>query len=474
MSLKPATKEAFSLLMRGAEAFTRIEAAGIKVDVPYLDKSIKDVTAKIGEMEQAIVEDPIYKLWVKTYGNDMKLGSRTQLGNIIFNLLGHKRNKFLGLTNSSAAFEHLKLPFVRHYQDVERLKKALSTNLNGLKRETVNGYVHAFQHLHTAESYRSNSTKPNLHNFPVRNKDIARIVRTSLIPRKNHVFLEPDLETHEVRISYCYNKDPKLLSDILSGDMHKDRALDLYMLTPEELGPVDREPGKTVRYIAKNKFVFAQFYGSYFAQCAPELWDAIAIYGLKRADGVSLFEHLESKGIKKLGCIPKKGNRDKIEFEDPVKGTFEYHVMEVEIKMWEESYRVYNQWKKDWYNLYQQNGGIHTKTGFTLEGIFRRNQILCDPIQGSAFHCLLWIIIEATNIFRKRKMRTRIVNQVHDSMLLDTHRNEIEDVCKIISDLVLRKLPKAWPWIIAPLGMGFDIAEDNWFEKKPLDFVVPV
>lgn len=448
------------MLMEGCEAMTRIEAAGIRIDVPYLDRSIRDVRVTIQEKEEAIQQDKTYQLWGKTYGNAMKLSSRTQLGHIVFDLMGHPRNKFMGKSNDSAAFEHLKLPFIVNYQEVERLKKALATNLLGIKRETVNGRLHPFFDLHTVESYRSSSSKPNLHNQPIRNKDISKIIRSSIIPSDGNVLLEPDLDTHEVRISYCHNEDPKLLYDIETGDMHTDRAKDLYMLSDTELGNVKQEPGKTIRYVAKNRFVFAEFYGDYYANIAPKLWDAIAIYDLRRPDGVSLFEHLKSKGIKELGaCNPE---------EKAVKGTFEYHVQKIERKMWEKTYTVYNKWKQDWWALYQQQGGINYKTGFKLEGVFRRNQILCDPIQGSAFHCLLWVIIEAQKEFRRKKMKTKVVNQIHDSMLLDTPVSEIEDVGKIVKNLITKKLPQEWPWIKCQLAMGFDICRNNWYSKEPL------
>jgi len=462
MSLKPASKEAFDLLLKGAESMARIEQAGIKIDVPYLEFAISQVSNRIAEMDAAISSSEEYQLWGRIYGNSMKPGSRQQLGDIIFNHMGHKRNPFMGASNDVAAFEHLKLPFVRAWQDVERLKKALSTNLKGILKETVNGFLHPFFDLHTAESYRSSSSKPNFQNQPIRNKDISKIVRSCMIPREGHIFLEPDLETHEVRISYCYNKDPNLRHDILTGDMHKDRSMELFMLTEEELGPIDdsKLPGKMTRYCAKNMFVFLEFYGGYYKGSAPSIWDAIAILDLKRSDGVSMYEHLASKGIRRLGSC-KDG-------EEPKKGTFEYHVKEVERRMWEERYPVYKTWKENWWNLYQAQGGVNTKTGFKQEGVFRRNQILCDPIQGSAFHCLLWTIIETLQEFRKRKMRSKIVVQVHDSMLIDTHLSEVEDVVKIVSDIILRRLPDAWKWITIPLGMGWDKCEKNWFDKTSM------
>src|ERR1700733_11090231 len=113
MQAKPATAFACKLLLEGAKTMTRIENAGLRVDVPYLDRCIDQVKKTIAAKEEAIKEDEIYQLWGKVYGNQMKLDSKAQLGHIVFDRLGHKRNKFMGAKNDVAAFEHLKLPFLR-------------------------------------------------------------------------------------------------------------------------------------------------------------------------------------------------------------------------------------------------------------------------------------------------------------------------------------------------------------------------
>jgi hypothetical protein len=61
-------------------------------------------------------------------------------------------------------------------------------------------------------------------------------------------------------------------------------------------------------------------------------------------------------------------------------------------------------------------------------------------------------------------------------MLIDAHKNEIEDVIKIVSKTILKDLPKYWDWICIPLGLGWDVCEKNWFDKKPLElpYVMPV
>lgn len=470
MGLVPATPEAYELLLKGSIAMSRIERAGVRIDLPYLDKAIIETDKKIAVLEEKLNDAEEMKIWAKHYGNDTNLNSHVQRGRVIFDILGHKRNPFQGNKNNKAAFEHLKLPFIKNVEEVQRLKKAKSTYLLNLKRQCVDGFVHPSINLAGggqageggggAESYRSSMNDPNLQNQPIRDKDMARIVRSCVIPRKDHCFIEIDYNTQEVRVSYCYNQDPKLRHDILTGDMHRDRALEIYMLTPEQLGPTDRGNGKMTRYVAKNKFVFAEFYGSDYIQRTPELWDSISIFDLRLSDGVSLYEHLKAKGITKMGACDRE--------IEPRPGTFEHHIKAIERRMWEEEYPAYDAWRNDWWNQYLRDGGINTKTGFCQFGVFRRNQIVCDPIQGSAFHCLLWSCIQIQNEIIRRKMRSRIVLQIHDSMLIDAHKSEVDAIVEMAHRIAVKKVAEHYRWINIPLSIEFERADENWFEKAPM------
>lgn len=465
MGLKPPTYEAMQLLMKGALCFSRMSAAGVRIDTKYLDKAIVYTTQRVAEMEHEIRNHKIIDLWKKHYGKDMKLNSRTQLGKIVFDVLGHKRNPFMEGKNSEVAFKHVKEPFVGPdgpYFGIAKMKKALSTNLIGLRRETdPQGFIHASMLLFVAESYRSALREPNLQNQPRRNKKIAEIVRSAIIPRKGHVLLEADYSAQEVRVAACYCKDPKLIEYVTGGgDQHYDAAKDIYMLTDEEIGGIGKgEPGKDVRDIAKNKYVFPQNYGSYYLNCTPDLWDMIAEVNLRTAQGVPMYQHLKSKGIRRMGaCDPEK---------DPVKGTFEYHIKEVEKVYWERL-AVYDQWRTDWWQLYQNQGGVNTLTGFCMAGKFRHNQILCDPIQGSAFHCLLWSLIEMQEYMIRKKMQSKLILQIHDSALFDAHPSEVDDIVGVFTDIAVKKVAKHWPWLIVPLNVEFEVATDNWYNKTSL------
>lgn len=464
MALKPPTKDAMDLLMKGTTALTRMSNAGVRVDVGYLNNVIKETTQQISEMEHEIRNNPIVETWKKHYGKDFKLGSRTQLGRIVFDILGNKRNPFMGGMNNEIAFKHLKDPFTAPdgpYFGIAKLKKALSTYLIGLKNHTVNGFIHPSMKLFSVESYRSSCTDPNLQNQPRRNKRISEIVRRSIIARDGHDLIEADYSAQEVRVGACYCKDPQLISYVTGGgDQHFDAAKDIYMLTDGEIGGIEKgQPGRDVRDITKNKWVFPQNYGSYYLNCTPDLWEAIEEWDLKTAQGVSLFHHLKSKGIKRMGaCDPDK---------EPVKGTFEHHVREAERAYWERL-SVFAQWRKDWWQLYQDQGGLNTLTGFRMAGKFSRNQVLCDPIQGSAFHCLLWSIINIQNEMIRKKMKSQIVLQIHDSILFDAHRREVDDLVEITRRWAIDKVAKHWPWIIVPLAVEFERSESTWFDKDKM------
>lgn len=467
MSLKPATREAYKLLQDGTLAMIEIERAGIRIDSAYLDRSIKEVTKQVAEMESQIRDHKIIRTWQKHMGKDFKLGSRAQLGEVIFDILGNKRNPHLSeKSNNELAFKHLsrRIPFLAPdgpYFGIAKLTKALNTNLIGLQREVVDGYVHPMFSLFLAESYRPSCQKPNFQNQPRRNKKIAEIVRKAVIPRKGRKLLSADYGQQEVRVAACYTKDPKLIEYVTGGgDQHYDAAKDIYLLTDEEIGSIDKgQPGADVRDIVKNKYVFRQNYGGTYIACVPDLWEMIEELDLRTAQGVSLYDHLRSKGIKRMGTCDRE--------HDPRPGTFERHVRKAEQAYWDRL-KVYKQWREDFWALYQRQGGVNTLTGFCMHGLFQRNQIWCDPIQGSAFHCLLLAIILIQKELRKRKMKAKIIDQIHDSILGDVPDEEVDDFVEIVHRIMTKTVPKLWPWIIVPLKVDFEIGHENWYAMEKL------
>lgn len=470
--MKPASPEAFKLLLEGSLALAQVEQNGLRIDVGYLNKTIEETAQKISVLQKELREDKVYSIWRKAYGEKAKLGSPEQLANVIFKKLGYPCKEYTqtsykpdGSLNDNprekadeGAFAHVDLPFVKKYFEWKKNIKMKNTYLEGIRSETTDGFLHPSFNLHTVRTFRSSSSGPNFTNIPIRNPEYAKIIRQCFIPRKGRVLIESDYAGIEVRVNACYNKDPVLLKYIKdpTTDMHREVASDCYLLDQNQIG-------KQVRYCGKNMFTFPEFYGSYYIDCAANLWQAIDHMKLKTGkdgDGISLKKHLRSKGIKTLGkCDPK---------ERAVKGTFEHHIQEVERVFWKERFPVYAQWKEDWYNAYLKEGGFTTLTGFREDGYYKKNDVINHPAQGSAFHCLLWSLIESVKCLRKHKFKSLIVGEIHDSCLGDVPVGEVQDYLNLLREIMIDRLMKAWKWLIVPLDTEFEICPegDSWFDKK--------
>jgi len=147
---------------------------------------------------------------------------------------------------------------------------------------------------------------------------------------------------------------------------------------------------------------------------------------------------------------------------------FTDHIEEVEHKFWNERFKVYNQWKDRWFEEYQQRGYFDTLTGFRCSGVMSKKEACNYPIQCAAFHCLLWCFIRVDQISREEKWDSKLVSQVHDSMILDVHPSELEHVCKTIKVVAEQELLAHWDWIIVPMEIEFEVCgvDRPWSEKK--------
>lgn len=459
--MRPASPEAYKLFHEGVKSLAQVEANGIHIDVDYLQATIESVDERIREMQAGLRKDEVYKKWRRAYGGKLNLGSRPQLAKVLYDVMGFECNHFTDTgkpSTSEAAVEliAIEVPFVKDLLRVEKFKKLRSTYLGGLLREVQDGVLHPFFNLHKVATYRSSSDSPNFQNIPIRDAEIAELIRTAFISRPGHQLVEIDFSGVEVRVAACYNNDPNLIAEIMDPerDMHRDMAAACYKLKPKDVT-------KLMRYCGKNKFVFPQFYGSYFAQCAPNLWDGIDQFSFEH-NGKCLKKHLKKKGIRELGECNGK----------PQPGTFEHHIKSVEKLFWDKRFKVYRDWKKAWYRKYLKTGGFYTKTGFVCQGIMGRNDVSNYPIQGSAFHCLLKCLIEIQRRMNKRKMKSLLVGQIHDSIIGDIHASELEDFIELAIKVMTKWLPKTWSnWITVPIDVDVEVCPvgGNWFQKKEIE-----
>lgn len=478
VSSRVASPEAVQLLFEGSEALAVVEHNGIKVDVDYLNETIARVDSQITELKTKLESDKVFKRWRKRYKDKALLGSREQLATVLFDDLGipyptKDKTKTGRYRTDGDVLGKVNLPFVADYLHLGDLQKDRSTYLEGLRRQVVDGLYHPTFNLHTASTFRSSSGSDkesgsggsdlNFQNLPIRDPVRGEMIRKAFIPRKGRRIVEVDFSGVEVRVACCYTKDPVLISEFTTEgkDPHRDTACQLFSLTKEQVEK------RTTRDWTKNRFVFPQFYGSVYFQCAPSIWEAVQA-SKEKVPGTELTiqEHLASKGIKALGDCDPRGK--------PKPGTFEHRCKEVENNFWQKRFTVYDAWKKSFFAAYQRDGGFKTLTGFYIGaiggkvGLLKRNDVTNYPVQGSAFHCLLWSVIQLVKHIRKHKMKAKVIGQIHDSVLFDCPDNEVQDLLTVARRIMTRDLPRAWTWICVGMETESEVTpiDGSWYQKS--------
>jgi DNA polymerase-1 len=454
------TKEAYKLLHDGILALEQAERQGLQIDLKYIEKTFTDIDKKVEELENSIYASKFYKKWKESRNNKKpNIYSSTQLSKYLYDVRGikvKKETKKGGRSTDEETLRLLNIPELNTFLEIKKLKK-VKDYLDQYKREQVNGIIHPFFNLHSVRTFRSSSDRPNFQNVPKRDKESMQIVRRAIYPRKGHQFLELDYSQLEVRIAACYSKDKKLTDDILNGDMHGDMAKEIFKIrnfdrsTPEH---------NYLRAATKNGFVFPQFYGSYYKNCAINLaceWCKLPQGRFKSETGVMinknnyLSDHLIKKG---LGSFL----------------LFERHIQKIEDYFWGERYNVHADWRDNIWNEYQKNGYVTSHTGFTFQGVMSRNDVSNYPVQGAAFHCLLWSLIEGTKAFKREKFDSVIVGQIHDAIVIDLNPKELDRVLKIMECIMCNDVRQHWQWITVPLEIEAEICPVNgsWADKNEI------
>ena len=306
----------------------------------------------------------------------------------------------------------------------------------------------------------NSTSNPNLANIPKRDEESKKICRKALFARHGNRLLEVDFSGIEVNISACYHQDPQFIHDITVGDMHRDEAIEIFFI--KNFDKSKHKQHKRLRDATKNSFVFPQFYGDYYINNAIGLCSWVELpkgkwkgsEGIIMPDGDPIASHLIKNKIKSYEA-------------------FENHLKKIEEDFWKRRFKVYNKWRIKWVQAYQKKGYFDMLTGFRCQGVMTKNEVTNYPIQGAAFHCLLWSFIKVDEIQQKEKWNSKLINQIYDAMILDVNPKETEKVSKTIYDITTHDLQKEWPWIIVPLKVEADITDidGSWADKKSFNLI---
>jgi DNA polymerase I-like protein with 3'-5' exonuclease and polymerase domains len=457
--------DGYNLLHEGTRLFADMSHTGVCVDVPYLER-LRDsiLPQRIEYWLEELQQYPEIKKWKKREGAKWSPESDAQVKRLLYKQLKCKppRGDYKTDKTTIAA---LNLDFADALLNYRKFKNCLSTFVMNLIKEQAHGYIHADMSLIFPVSYRGSCKMPNLQNNPSRDDVLAKMIKSCFIPRNGRQFDEYDFKAMEVCLSAAYHLDPNMIAYLTdpTKDMHWDVAQKVYCL--EQWGKsdwADQSMFGKIRYNGKNGFVFPQFYGSWWKDCAYNMWQAVD--ELYAPTGITLREHLVNIGI---DCLGELYNDDRGRLCAD-KGTFYQHMKDVEHDFWDKTFPVYNQWKQDSYKQYCETGEVHYKTGLRVRDILGRNDCNNYNIQGTAFQVLLKTLIETTKKIKRNKVEADFVLQVHDSGLNDHTPEAREIVDGYLLDVIKEEIPREWDWLCVPLTLevkrGF--VGGSWYDTK--------
>ena len=391
-----------------------MEYEGVKVDMDFLNQYSKELESEAKRCEESVYQQA---------GVRFNLASPKQLGEVLFEKLqlDAKGRKTKGGQYSTGEDVLLKLShqnkIVEDILGFRELTKLKSTYVDALP-QIINkrtGRVHTCYGQAIAVTGRLSSNNPNLQNIPIRTAR-GREIRKAFIPRDcDHAIISADYSQIELRIVAAISGDPAMCDAFKQNkDIHTATAAKVFSVAEEDVT-------KEMRYKAKS-VNFGIIYGQ-------------GAFGLSENIGVS---RSEAKEI---------------------------------IENYKQQFANIQKYMDESINFCRQNGYVQTLMGrkrwlkdinssnFTVRGYAERNAIN-SPIQGTAADMIKLAMIKIHNEFKKQKFRSRMVMQVHDELVFDAHKEEVETIKPIIINCMQTalQLPNDVP-ADAEVGVG-----ENWLE----------
>ena len=385
-----------------------MEMAGVKMNAEALKEYGNDLAVKISELEQRIYEQA---------GETFNINSPKQLGVILFEkmqLPGSKKTK-TGYSTSADVLEKLapEQPIIRDILEYRTLAKLKSTYADGLLTcLDADGRVRStFQQTVTATG-RLSSTDPNLQNIPVR-MELGRLIRKVFVPQDGYVFVDADYSQIELRLLAHMSGDEVLIGAYNEAqDIHRLTASQVFNIPFEEVTDLQRRNAKAVN--------FGIVYG-------------ISSYGL--SEDLSISPKEAKKYIDHyFETYPK--------IKEFLDGTVAKAKEEGCVRT------IYNR-RRPVPELASSN---------FMQRAFGERIAMNSPLQGTAADIMKIAMIKVDR--RLRNMKSRIILQVHDELLIETAPEELEAVKQILQE----EMTGAADLLV---NLEIDVHEGaNWYEAK--------
>lgn len=392
---------------------TDMELAGIKVDTDYLSDMSKTMRGNLKKIEQQIYE---------IAGQEFNINSPLQLKEILFDKLKIS-TQGLGKTKtgvSTAADELAKMkdrhPIIALISQQRELAKLLSTYIDALP-ELVNkttGRVHTSFNQTVTATGRLSSSNPNLQNIPIRT-DLGAEIRKAFIAERGFSLISADYSQIELRIIASMAKDESMMTSFNNGeDIHTRTAANINGVSIDQVTPKMRRAAKAVN--------FGIIYG-------------LGYVGLSQSEG-----------------IPRQEAKEFIE---------KYFTIHRSIKDWMDNTK----------ELAHAKGFVETLLGRRryFPDINSSNQMLRSqaermainaPIQGTAADLMKLAMIKVHTELSQVSVKSRLLLQVHDELVLEVPQEETEKVAKFLKETMENVYKLSVP-IVVDIGVG-----KNWGETK--------
>jgi DNA polymerase I len=392
---------------------TDMEHQGITLDTSILENQSRDLTEKILSLENHIFAH---------CGTPFNLASPKQVGEILFDHLkipykGAKTKTGQYSTDESKLSELTEFhPVVELLLEHRGLTKLKSTYVDALPKlvNPKTGKIHSSFNQTIAATGRLSSNNPNLQNIPIKTEE-GRKIRKAFVPSSaEHVLLAADYSQIELRLIAEISQETNMLDAFVQGlDIHTATAAKIYKVPLEAVQPEQRRNAKTVN--------FSIIYGAGSTNLSQQL-------NISRQAAKELIDQYfkEYQGLKQY-------------MDNIVKFAREHGYVETLLGR----KRILRD--------------IHSKNGMARSAAERI--AVNTPIQGTAADMIKKAMIDIQKYLNQENLATKMILQVHDELVFDVPKNELEKVKPVIVEKMIQALPNLKVPVLVSAGVG-----SNWLE----------
>ena len=388
----------------------QMEQNGVKVEAPALKVYGEQLGTRIVELEKEIYE---------LAGEQFNINSPKQLGVILFEKmqLPHGKKTKTGYSTSADVLDKLApdYPVVAKILEYRQLTKLKSTYADGLANYIqMDGRIHGKFNQTITATGRISSTEPNLQNIPAR-MELGRLIRKVFVPEEGYVFVDADYSQIELRIlAHCSGDEELITAYQEARDIHRMTASQVFHIPFDEVTDLQRRNAKAVN--------FGIVYGISSFGLSQDL-------SITKKEAAQYIENYFSTypGIKKF-------------LDDAVESGKEKGYVTT---------------------LFGRRRPIpELASGNFMQRSFGERVAMNSPIQGTAADIMKIAMIRVQKRLSEANLKSRLVLQVHDELLIEAHQSEVEQVKEILKT-EMEQAAK----LSVPLDIDMHTGE-NWYEAK--------